>query len=162
MTFTNRVVHSRCFHWAQLFLVTFLLLWRWLLGSHRRCFFHTARRICDHHCDCFSFVTVIKPDRTVEIGRFRSFPKRPFSETFKNAWKVLFTMSSVEFKTPCFPWRHDYFACEHAFLRKYHVHTIHFFRKHCEHVIKYCHMHELSSCCGFNLEFFFWFRIFRM
>jgi hypothetical protein len=139
---------SRCAQWnfslGKAFFSYFFWLWRVLIAGIRRCFFHTWRCLYKHHCDCFSCVTGRKSVRTVETGGLRSFPKSNFFETFTHAWKVILTMSSLKFKTSSFPCQHDQFACEHAFLRSYHVHTSTFFLKHCEHVIKHRHMHDLS------------------
>jgi hypothetical protein len=154
VTLTNHVVHSVRFHWAQLFLVTFFWLWKWVFASLRLLFFHPARRLYYHTGDCFSFVTVTKHDSSVQIGGLCSFPKNPFPESLRYAWKIIFTMCFMNIITQYFHAQHWCFQCAHSFLGSYHGHRIHFSRKHCVHVIKHCHMCDLSSGSGYNFPSF--------
>ena len=68
-------------------------------------------------------------------------------------------MCFVIFVTQCFPLQHECFHCAHIFLRSYSVLRIDFFGKHCVHVIKHCHMYDLSLCSGNHFPSFVWFRM---
>ena len=68
-------------------------------------------------------------------------------------------MCFVIFVTQCFPLQHECFHCAHIFLRSYSILRIDFFGKHCVHVIKHCHMYDLSLCSGNHFPSFVWFRM---
>ena len=87
------------------------------------------------------------------------FHKSPFPETLPYARKVIFTMCFVSFVTQCFPLQQSCFHCPHIFLRSASVLRIDFFGKHCVHVIKHCHMYDLSLCGGNHFPSFVWFCI---
>ena len=87
------------------------------------------------------------------------FHKSPFPETLPYARKVIFTMCFVIFVTQCFPLQQSCFHCPHIFLRSYSVLRIDFFGKYCVHVIKHCHMYDLSLMGGNHFPSIVWFRI---
>ena len=104
-------------------------------------------------------MTVQKHHWSDHIGGLRNFPQKLFPETLPYARKVIFTMCFVIFVTQCFPLQHECFHCAHIFLRSYSVLRIDFFGKHCVHVIKHCHMYDLSLCSGNHFPSFVWFRM---